>query len=177
MTSDYLEKLKEAIEQATKTYKEGTKEHNEWIAKNKKYADLYMKLVLTYIASYDFKTGHFIISEDNYKKITDVIGGANKVYAYVSEKEKVANIRIHYDRKGINQGFELSGLPSFYSDESFKLSCVNEILKENGIGIREDLWDGGERGSDSYIVTFDASMLLEQRDKLLKENNTGIKSR
>ena len=115
--------------------------------------------------------------EDNYKKITDVIGGANKVYAYVSEKEKVANIRIHYDRKGINQGFELSGLPSFYSDESFKLSCVNEILKENGIGIREDLWDGGERGSDSYIVTFDASMLLEQRDKLLKENNTGIKSR
>jgi len=57
----------------------------------------------------------------------------------------------------------------FKKNNDFDLNIINDILAENGISIHEDYIDGGGMGSQEDFIYFDASMLIEARNKLLEE--------
>ena len=46
---------------------------------------------------------------------------------------------------------------------------------QNGISVSSDLWDGGDRGLDDYIVKFDASLLIATRKSLMEDGEKSKK--
>lgn len=161
MTEEFLKRMKEANEKAIKVYKK----LNE-CEKNKKYVDLYLELVLSFIEVYDYKKGSFNINSIE-RDLSEVIGKPESIKAYINNKERVASIHLHYRR---NNDLRLNGLPKFIDEEKINFNVVNDLLSENGIFVTSDLWDGGERGLDDYIINFDASILITTRESLLKES-------
>ena len=59
MTDEFLKRLQEANEKAIKVYKKEDEKFLEECKKNKKYVDLYLDLVLSFIEAFDYKTSHF----------------------------------------------------------------------------------------------------------------------
>ena len=162
MTEEFLKRLQEANEKAIKVYKKEDEKFLEECKKNKKYVDLYLDLVLSFIEVFDYKTGNFNVELID-KDLSEAIGNPERIYAYIYDDEQVASIDFHYKRKGYN----LTGLPDFIENERINFLVVNELLSENGVSVTSDLWDGGEKGSDDYIVKFDASLLIATRKSLM----------
>ena len=162
MTEEFLKRLQEANEKAIKVYKKEDEKFLEECKKNKKYVDLYLDLVLSFIEVFDYKTGNFNVELID-KDLSEAIGNPERIYAYIYGDEQVASIDFHYKRKGYN----LTGLPDFIENERINFLVVNELLSENGVSVTSDLWDGGEKGSDDYIVKFDASLLIATRKSLM----------
>jgi len=96
-----------------------------------------------------------------------VIGQPESIRAYINDEKRVASIRLHYKR---NSNLRIYGLLKFIEEEKINFNEVNDVLSENGIFVTYDLWDGGERGSDDFIIDFDASILITTRESLLKES-------
>ena len=165
MTEEFLKRVQEANEKAIKVYKKLDEKYLAECEKNKKYVDLYLELVLSFIEAYDYKNDSFNISSIE-KDLTEVIGTPENISAYIMDEEKIASIHLHYKR---NSNLRLAGLPKFISQDKINFNVVNEMLSKNGICVTADLWDGGERGLDDYIISFDASILITTRESLLKE--------
>ena len=165
MTEEFLKRVQEANEKAIKVYKKLDEKYLAECEKNKKYVDLYLELVLSFIEAYDYKNGSFNISSIE-KDLTEVIGTPENISAYIIDEEKIASIHLHYKR---NSNLRLAGLPKFIAQDKINFNVVNEMLSKNGICVTADLWDGGERGLDDYIINFDASILITTRESLLKE--------
>ena len=163
MTEEFLKRLQEANEKAIKVYKKQNDKFLEEYKKNKKYADLYLDMVLSFIEVFDYKTGHFNVELID-KDLSETIGSPETIHAYIYDDDQTASIYLHYKRNV----YDLSGLPDFIENDRINFAIVNEILSENGISITSDLWDGGERGSDDYIVKFDASLLISTRKSLME---------
>lgn len=163
MTEEFLKRLEEANGKAIKVYKKENEEFLKECEKNKKYIDLYYDLVFSFIEAYDYKNNSFRIDSIE-RDLSEVIGYPERVYAYINDEKQVASIHLHYKRGG---NLKLNGLPEFIEKEEINFEVVNELLCENGISITSDLWDGGERGSDDYIINFDASILISTRKSLL----------
>lgn len=138
--------------------------------KNKKYVDLYLDLVLSFIEAFDYKTGHFNVELID-KDLSETIGNPERIYAYIYDDEQVASIHFHYKRNG----YDLTGLPDFIENDKINFYVVNKVLSENGISVSSDLWDGGDRGSDDYIVKFDASLLIATRKSLMEDGEKSKK--
>lgn len=171
MTEEFLKKVQEANEKAIKVYKKLDEKYLAECEKNKKYADLYLELVLSFIEAYDYKKGSFNINSIE-KDLSEVIGSPENISAYIKAEEQIASIHLHYKR---NSNLRLDGLPKFIDQERINFNVVNEMLSENGICVTSDLWDGGERGLDDYIINFDASILITTRESLLKESEKAKK--
>ena len=60
-------------------------------------------------------------------------------------------------------------------NDKINFYVVNEVLSENGISVSSDLWDGGDRGLDDYIVKFDASLLIATRKSLMEDGEKSKK--
>lgn len=166
MTEEFLKRMQEANEKAIKVYKKLDEKFLDECEKNKKYVDLYLELVLSFIEVYDYKKGSFNINSIE-RDLSEVIGQPESIRAYIKDEEQVASIRLHYKR---NRNLRLDGLPKFIDEEKINFNVVNDVLSENGIFVTSDLWDGGERGSDDYIINFDAAVLITTREALLKES-------
>lgn len=166
MTEEFLKRVQEANEKAIKVYKKLDEKYLAECEKNKKYADLYLELVLAFIEAYDYKNGSFNINSIE-KDLSEVIGLPENISAYINDEKQIASIHLHYKR---NSNLRLYGLPKFIDQERINFNIVNEMLSENGICVTSDLWDGGERGLDDYIINFDASILITTRESLLKES-------
>lgn len=166
MTEEFLKRMQEANEKAIKVYKKLDEKFLDECEKNKKYVDLYLELVLSFIEIYDYKKGSFNINSIE-RDLSEVIGQPERISAYINDEKQVASIHLHYKR---NRDLKLDGLPEFIDAEKINFNVVNEMLSENGICVTSDLWDGGERGLDDYIINFDASILITTRESLLKEN-------
>lgn len=164
MTDEFLKRLQEANEKAINVYKKENEKFLEECKKNKKYVDLYLNLVLSFIEVFDYKTGHFNVELID-KDLSETIGNPENICAYIHDDEQVASIHFHYERKGNG----LTGLPDFIENNRINFYVVNEVLSENGISVSSDLWDGGERGLDDYIVKFDASLLIATRKSLMED--------
>lgn len=166
MTEEFLKRMQEANEKAIKVYKKLDEKFLDECEKTKKYVDLYLELVLSFIEIYDYKKGSFNINSIE-RDLSEVIGQPERICAYIKDEEQVASIRLHYKR---NSNLRLDGLPKFIDEEKINFNVVNDVLSENGIFVTSDLWDGGERGSDDYIISFDASILITTRESLQKES-------
>lgn len=170
MTDEFLKRLQEANEKAIKVYKKEDEKFLEECKKNKKYVDLYLDLVLSFIEVFDYKTGHFNVELID-KDLSETIGNPERIYACIYDDEQVASIHFHYKRNG----YDLTGLPDFIENDKINFYVVNEVLSENGISVSSDLWDGGDRGSDDYIVKFDASLLIATRKSLMEDGEKSKK--
>ena len=170
MTDEFLKRLQEANEKAIQVYKKEDEKYLEECKKNKKYVDLYLDLVLSFVEAFDYKTGHFNVELID-KDLSETIGNPERIYAYIYDNEQVASIHFHYKRKG----YELTGLPDFIENDEINFCVVNEVLSENGISVSSDLWDGGDRGLDDYIVKFDASLLIATRKSLMEDGEKSKK--
>lgn len=170
MTDEFLKRLQEANEKAIQVYKKEDEKYLEECKKNKKYVDLYLDLVLSFVEAFDYKTGHFNVELID-KDLSETIGNPERIYAYIFDNEQVASIHFHYKRKG----YELTGLPDFIENDEINFCVVNEVLSENGISVSSDLWDGGDRGLDDYIVKFDASLLIATRKSLMEDGEKSKK--
>lgn len=160
MTEEFTKRLTEIIEKKAKDFKTENQ-------KNKKYIELYTNLVLSFIETYDFKTDSFKFdSEKIIAEYGEIIGNPDKIIAYDYTKDNEGVLKFHYKR---DNTCALIGYPNslYFKEYDFKL--LNEILCENGISVKEDLWDGGNLGSDEIIVKFDSTLLNETR-KSLKES-------
>lgn len=164
MTDDFIKKVHEANEQAVKRHKKQDEKSLKEKKQNEKYINMYQDLVLTFIEAFDYKTGEFDIGAID-KDLTETIGYPEEIFAYINDDVATASICLHYKR----QGYKLFGLPSFIEKGIIDFDVVNLYLNENEISVTEDLWDGGEGGSDDYIIDFDASILLSTRTFLLED--------
>lgn len=131
---------------------------------------MYLDLVLSFIEAFDYKTGHFNVELID-KDLSETIGNPERIYAYIYDDEQVASIHFHYKRNG----YDLTGLPDFIENDKINFYVVNKVLSENGISVSSDLWDGGDRGSDDYIVKFDASLLIATRKSLMEDGEKSKK--
>ena len=167
MTEDFKKKMSEAMENGILIARKQNKEYLEKVSFNKKYADLYMELVLAFVEKFDFSTGSF-----NYKNVSKEIlnkfGNPKDVCAWLSEEKSIGTISLDYS-SGTNPWIR-AGEPDFKKFKEFDLSIVNDLLAENGIHVREDSVDGGGMGSQNDYISFDASMLIETRNKLMEES-------
>lgn len=166
MTEEFFKRMQEANEKAIKVYKKLDEKYLAECEKNKKYADLYLELVLLFIEIYDYKKSSFNINSIE-RDLSETIGHPESIIAYIDEEKQLASIHLHYKR---NRNLRLDGLPEFIYAEKINFNVVNETLSENGISVTSNLWDGGERGLDDYIINFDASILIKTRESLLKES-------
>jgi hypothetical protein len=168
MTDEFLKKLKEANEKAIKVYNKQDEKYLKKCEENKKYIDLYIELVLAFVENYDYKNGVFKFDPNEIiNKYYKIIGFPDRINAFTHKNEAI--LGFHYSR---NRDLSLNGLPD---KKIIDFNIVNDVLAENGISVKEDLWDGGERGSDEYIVKFDATILNETRDKLMNETENAKK--
>lgn len=170
MTEEFLKRLQEANEKAIMVYK---MEHDKFLEEyknSKKYVDLYLNLVLSFIEVFDYKTGHFNVELID-KDLSETIGNPERINAYIYDDDQIASIHLHYKRNGYN----LTGLPDFIKNDKINFLVVNEILSENGISITSDLWDGGGGGKDDYIINFDASLLISTRKSLMEDSEKSKK--
>ena len=166
MTEEFLKKVMKANEKAIIAYKNQDSKFLNDLEKNKKYADMYLELVLSFIEVFNYRKGTFDIQEIT-KDLSQTIGYPENINVYINEKGKLASIRLHYKR---NNSLRLDGLPEFIDKNLVDLDILNEILNKNGIQVKADLWDGGDRGLDDYIIYFDASILLTTRKELLQNS-------
>jgi hypothetical protein len=167
MTEEFLKRMQEANEKAIKVYKKTDKKYLAECDRNKKYVDLYLDLVLLFIEIYDYKKGLFNINSIE-SDLSEVIGNPESIYSYLDDDKQIATIHLHYKR---NRDLKLDGLPDFISNNEINFNVVNEILSENGICVTSNLWDGGERGLDDYIINFDASIIIKTHELLQKESD------
>lgn len=167
MTEEFLKRMQEANEKAIKVYKKTEKKYLAECDRNKKYVDLYLDLVLLFIEIYDYKKGLFNINSIE-SDLSEVIGNPESIYSYLDDDKQIATIHLHYKR---NSDLKLDGLPDFISNNEINFNVVNEILSENGICVTSNLWDGGERGLDDYIINFDASIIIKTHELLQKESD------
>ena len=163
MTEEFLKRLQEANDKAIKVYNNENDKFLKECEKNKKYIDLYYDLVLSFIEVYDYKNNSFKVDSIE-RDLSEVIGRPERIYAYINFETQVASIHLHYER---GRNLRLINLPEFIDKKIIDFEIVNEVLCENGISITSDLWDGGERGADDYIINFDASILISTRKKLI----------
>ena len=173
MTEEFLKKLNEANDVAIAKYNHEDEEFKNKCKKNREYIEMYLGLVLSLIKVYDYRTGKFDTKSLD-KSVSKVIGTPDRIHAYINEEEKKAKAYFHYGRETSNMN-DLVGAPDFINKHEIDFKVVNEVLKENGVSVREDLWDGGERGSDEYILEFDATLLLQTRASLLAETESAKK--
>lgn len=166
MTEEFLKRFQEANAKAIGVYKKEDEKSLERLKANKIYVGMYLDLVLAFVEVFDYKSGKFNIDAID-KDLSNVIGKPKDVYVLISEDLTKASINLHYGR---NQRAALVGLPDFIDNGTIDFDMVNEVLSENGISISENLWDGGERGLDNYIVTFDTSILAKTRKTLFEES-------
>lgn len=167
MTEEFKKKMSKAMENGILVAKKQDEEYLEKVNFNKEFADLYVKLVLAFVEKFDFLTGYFHyldVSVETLKKF----GRPRGWNAWVSEEESKGTISLDYSSE-INPWIR-AGEPEFKKLEKFDLSVVNDLLAENGIHVREDSVDGGGMGSQNDYISFDASMLIETRNKLMEES-------
>ena len=165
MTDDFLKRLNEANQKAVKRYKDTCQEYENKCKENERYVEMYLKLVLLFVELFDYEKGLFNIDSNiNYIKsnLSEVIGQPRNISSMINTEKKEAFIYLYYDREYL----ELLGLPKFIAEEKIDFNIVNNMLSENGISVKADLWDGGERGLDAYIIKFDASILISTQEEL-----------
>ena len=166
MTNEFKEKMNKAMEKAVIVARKQDKEHLEKVKLNQQFADLYMELVLALVEQYDFHTGEFhteIVS----KAFLEKFGNPQKIYAWISEENQKGTIAINYVDK--DNCWLRHGEPEFKKYDYFDLDIINDILAENDISIYEDHIDGGGMGSQNDYIYFNASMLIETRNRLMEE--------
>lgn len=167
MNEDFIYRMNLALE---KGYNDAKKENMEFLEKvknNKKYANLYIELVLAFIEQFDFNTGEFKTEKVN-KDILKNFGYPKSIKAYISSEENnIATIAFDY-----YDGFECwlhADQPEFKNDESFDLNIVNDLLQNYDISVLEQHVNNGGMGYHEDCISFDASLLIEARKELLKE--------
>ncbi len=166
MKDDFREKMNQVMQ---KGILEARKKDKDYLAKvdyNKKFADLYTELVLAVVEQFDYHKLTF--NTDNIDE--ELIGNFGKprdVSAWIKNDEPKGVIALDYSDE---TGWERVGEPEFRNDYDFDLNIVNDILAENDIHIRRDSVDGGGVGTQNDYIYFDASMLLETRNKLSEES-------
>lgn len=132
---------------------------------------MYRQLVIKFVEIYDYNEGTFNVSLLDLS-VADTIGYPDRIYTYIND-DNVARLALHYKR---GNDLELLGLPKHIENSEIDFTLVNRVLNKNSIKLSSDLWDGGERGSDQYIVTFDATLLVETRKAIQKETQEKINS-
>ena len=162
MTDDFREKFEKAIEKGLLAAKCKNQEYLNKVESNRKYADLYMQLVLAFVEQYDFYSGS-LNTELVDKELLSNFGYPKFIEASVSEENGVGTITFDYtDITGLMRECD----SEFKRSDNFDLEIVNDLLKENGINVREEHLDGrGLRERDH--VFFDASMLVKARREIL----------
>ncbi len=165
MTNEFKDRLMEAINVSVGEAIKKEKEYAKKVENNKVYADLYMQLVLSCFTCYDFYNEEFssdLRSLDIIKKF----GNPKRVTALINKKKAEGEIALDYSDD--TDWKKRAGEPDFKKNDDFDLKLVNEFLAENGIQVREDSVDSGGYGSHNDYVTFDATMLIEMREKIAR---------
>ena len=165
MTEEFLKRVQTANETAINAYKA---EYN----RNKKYAEMYENLVLSFIEIFNYKTGFFNLNSLN-RDLSEIIGNPSGINCSLNKKDKTASIHLYYKRDG--ETSILLGLPDFITNDLMNEEIVNDLLSENDIsvtfkGISENYDD-----LDQYIITFDASLIISTRESLLEERGKARK--
>lgn len=167
MTEEFKNRMSNAIEKGIMIAKKEESEYLERVKFNKEYADLYTELVLAFVEKFDFLTGYFRhlnVDTETLKKF----GRPRGWDSWVSEEDLTGVISLDYSSE--TNPWIRAGEPEFKKFKEFDLSVVNDLLAENGIHVREEHVDSGGMGSQNDYITFDASMLVEMRNKLLEES-------
>lgn len=165
MTDEFLKRVKDANEIAIQKYKKEKEEYNIKLNANKLFAEQFMKLIIAFIEKYDYANNSFVI-DYGIKKLVELIGTPESIKAYIDDFNR-GIIRLEYRR---NNELKLTGLPSYINNPNFDLNMICELLRENDIRVIADLWDCHGRGNDEYIISFDASILVNTRNELLNDS-------
>ena len=147
MTEEFLEKMNNANKVSLENYRKQIKSIYE---ENEKQADLYLRLILSLIETFDYKLGVFKIGSLN-EKIKKELGHP-QISAQISEETNKGTIRLDY--KDINY------LYSLYHNNYFSL--INHILEKNDVRIYET-------HEDWFLIEFDASLIIDTKRQLLVE--------
>ena len=164
MTEEFELKMNEAINNGVMKIQKRDDEIK--YKANKKWADLYMDLVIATIEVFDYKDGYFntkLIDSEFMKKF----GKPADIGASIDWDENKVHIMIYYC---FPNGPGRKGDPAFKSNKNFDLDMINEILEENGISVEEhhtNDYDALSMEEDS--VYFDATPLLAAWDKVIEE--------
>ena len=174
MTDEFKSKMSKAMEGAVLVAQKQDIEYLRKVALNKKYADLYLELVLAFVEKFDFHSECFQDDEVD-KDLLKHFGKPRSICAWVVEEDREGTISLNYgDDK--NPWIRV-GEPKFKDDAEFDLKIVNSILEENGIHIKRDSIDGGGVGTQNDYISFDAGMLIDKRNELLDKFPTLYKQK
>ena len=153
MTEDFRLEMSKAIKEAEETT--FTKLYEE----NKKYVRPYQRLVLEAIKTFDFSSGKFI--KEFLENKVDLIGIPTSYYIYLDQEERKARISLEYFTDSRFEESKLNEKPDYLKNETFNKKYVDTLLAADGIEVRINRADGIMSSSDTIIVEFDASELIE----------------
>ncbi len=147
MTEEFFEEMNAANNKALENYEY---EINVIVAENQKQADLYWKLILSLIETFDYRIGFFkvgLIDAELIKKL-----GRPKISVQINEETNKAIIKLEYRKKQY--------CSKLYHKYDF--GFINQILEEKDAKI----YDTHENG---FSIEFDASLIIDNRNRLWKE--------
>ena len=165
MTEEFKEKLEKAVDDIILVAVQRENEYSKKVEFNQTYSNLYLELVIAFVRTFDLHTGYFC-KEQVDQELLKKFGHPRRVSAYlVSDTQAI--ICLDYSD---NLGGQRTGEPEFKKAMGFDLEVVNELLAENDINVSEEHVDSYGVGTNDDCISFNASMLIAARNKLLSES-------
>ncbi len=161
MTEEFKKEMQQAIKEAREvTY---AKVYEE----NKQYLRPYLRLVLEAVKTFDFNQERF--NSSLLKEKTDLVGVPSKMYTYLDKEERVGTISLDYITDGRLKESKLNKKPDYLKEETFNKEYMDSLLAEEGITVKINRADGCMSTSDTIIIKFDATELVEVLNSVKEE--------
>ena len=144
MTEEFYKRMQEATQEAISRKR-------SIIDANKEIAELYRRIVLGFVSTYDFISNTFkreLISDDLKKLIGTPLDIETFKKTYEEGREELGAIKLKYEHGNI---------PTYMIQDRYDINMINEMLKKDDI-ILEDKTKGNNRYINIY---FDAKVIVE----------------